>query len=264
MLTLNLQKACCIFLTGILLASCSKEAGFAAQEEPLKPKGPKQVKSCEIFRVVGYEPFLSTPRVFTFEYNSKGDPIKITPTLVSTGSPKHEFRYDKKGRLTDYIGPYNNGAFEFWHEYGYDDNDRIVTDTVYIFGMYGEEPANDFPSLRRLVAYEYDDNNRIKKVTTVFPVAGGSFVQEYNYDNNGNRILDGVVYDDNPNPLRTHNIWMFLSRDYSVNNPWSTAVYNDDDLPTTLVVPHSRFFIVGSLFPQFIEYTCKGEQGSSN
>jgi len=256
MLTLNLKKAGTGFSICALLLSCTKEASILTQEEPSKPKIEKEIKHCEITRVVGYEPFLPSPRVFTFEYNQKGDPIRITPTLVSTGSPKHEFRYDNKGRLTDYIGPYNNGFFEFWHIYRYDNKDRIVSDSVYIFGRYGERPSDDFPSLRQYHTYEYDAQDRIKKVNS------GSSVQEFNYDEDGNRIIPGVTYDDNPNPFRTNRIWMFLNRDYSVNNSWSTAVYNDKGLPATLVVPHSRFFIVGSLFPQFIEYSCKG--GNNN
>ena len=261
MQTLNLQQVCVVISIGLL--ACTKEVNISTAEDvPLKPKIEKELKHCEITRIVGYEPFLPSPRVFTFEYNSKGDPTSITPTLISTGSPKHEFRYDRKGRLTDYIGPYDNGFFEFWHVYRYDNKDRIVSDSVYIFGKYGETPSNDFPSLRRFITYEYDAKNRIKKATTVLTT--GSSVDEYDYDNDGNRMVPGVAYDDNPNPLRTNSIWMFLNRDYSVNNPWSTAAYNDNGLATTLVVPHNRFFIVGSLFPQFIEYSCKGGHGNGN
>jgi hypothetical protein len=244
-----------------LFTSCSKDVSVGVQEElPSKPKGDKAIKHCEISKVVDYNPFLLSPRVFTFEYNSKGDPIKITPTLVSTGSPKHEFRYDHKGRLTDYIGPYNNGAFEFWHVYGYDNKGRIATDTTYIFGNYGALPTNDLPSLRRHVTYEYDEQDRIKKMTTVFPFAPFSpEVQEYAYDADGNRIIPGVVYDGNINPLRTNAIWMFINRDYSVNNQWNASSFTSMGLPEAINVPHTRQFIAGALYPQLIEYNCKGE-----
>ena len=48
---------------------------------------------------------------YDFEYNAKGDPIRINSSFVATGYPRYEFRYDKQGRLSDYIGPYNNNAF---------------------------------------------------------------------------------------------------------------------------------------------------------
>jgi len=245
-----------------LFASCSKDVSVGVQEElPSKPREDKAIKHCQISKVIDYNPFLSSPRIFTFEYNQKGDPVKITPTLVSTGSPKHEFRYDKKGRLTDYIGPYNNGAFEFWHVYGYDQNGRIVTDSTYIFGDYsGDAPTHDFLSLRRYVTYEYDAQDRISKATTVYPFAPFPVqVQEYNYGADGNRIMPGVVYDNNINPLRTNTIWMFLNRDYSMNNSWNASGFTGEGLPTSINVPHSHQFIAGSLYPQVIEYNCKGD-----
>lgn len=243
----------------LLLASCAKDAITQPEELSSKPKTVKESKFCQITKVTGYEPWSLHPRVFIFEYNEKGDPLRITPSIVSTGSPKHEFRYDKKGRLTDYIGPYNNGAFEFWAKYTYDNQDRIVSDVTYIFGNYGEEPTNDYLSLRQQHAYEYDQQNRITKVITNYPFAPyPGNTQEYSYDQSGNRMAPGVAYNNSPNPLRTNSIWMFLSRDYSMDNPYPATSYNDNGMPTTIAVPLSKYLIVGSLVPHFIEYSCKG------
>lgn len=251
------RAAYLVLLAGItMLTACKKD--LSQQEEELsKPKGVKEYKPCEITKLVAYDPWSPAARVFIFEYNSKGDPVKITPSIIGTGTPKHEFRYDNKGRLTDYIGPYLNDAFEFWHEYGYDSKDRIVQDTLYIFGLYGEEPTNGYPPSHRIISYEYDSKDRISKSTTVWTYGYPTDVAVFTYDDNGNLIRPGFVYDNKINPLRTNRIWMFISRDYSMNNPWAGASFNDNGLPTTLVVPHTLAFL-SSVYPHYIEYACKG------
>ena len=59
----------------------------------------------------------------------------------------------------------------------------------------------------------------------------------YNYDGAGNLIHPasaGVVYDNKMNINRTNDIWQFLSRDYSMNNPFTADAYNAAGFPTVV------------------------------
>jgi hypothetical protein len=53
----------------------------------------------------------------------------------------------------------------------------------------------------------------------------------YSYNDNGNVITAGAVYDDKINIYRTHRIWMFLHRNYSANNIKAPLRYNSKGLP---------------------------------
>jgi hypothetical protein len=249
-----------VTLFSFLLFSCQKEVNTTAESEiagKVKP-GDKEYNKCEIESITVLDPIFSW-RSAAFEYNQHGDPTHITPDFVGTGNPKQEFRYDKKQRLTDYIGRYDGQGFEFWHKYGYDEKDRIIRDTQYVFGFYGAEPSGAI--LTYYIDYTYDNKNRISQLS-LFDVRapGPPFVQTYTYDVNGN--LAGETYDDKVNIRRTNKIWMFIDRDYSVNNPINADVYNFFDLPTAFnsLNPGTNSFLhIIPLNYSTIKYFCKGK-----
>ncbi|HYE56482.1 MAG TPA: hypothetical protein VD996_16650 [Chitinophagaceae bacterium] len=201
----------------------------------------------------------SGSRIATFTYNVWGNPTKITVTNVGTGNPNRIFKYDSYNRLKEYRGEYTNGNYEYWYRYDYDPtNNRIVSDTVYIFGAITPEPTTYFD--RRVTHYTYDAQGRITQtstVSTVFP--GPPVVQNYTYDAAGNKVVPGITYDSKVNLHRTNKVWMFLDRDYSLNNPLTADSYNLHGLPLSITLPAEsplRGFIGFYLNDSDIEYKC--------
>jgi hypothetical protein len=245
-----------------MLASCKKNIDVAPTAElPAKLKGDQEFKKCNITKIIEFNPY-QPPAIFYFEYDSKGNPTKVTPSYFGTNYPVQLFRYDKKGRLTDYIGtdPWLTG-FEFWHVYVYDNKNRIIRDTAHIWGRYGDVPHDDRLDLMFVNAFEYDSQERIIKSTLTFPLHPQIVaVQTYNYNNAGNLIEPGAVYDDKVNIHRTNSIWMFIDRNYSVNNSWPIPVYNNYGLPTVVGTDRFYGFLNAGMSPHYIEYDCKGHQ----
>jgi len=195
-----------------------------------------------------------------FVYNALGDPVSITRSLVSTGAPNYFFRYDAQRRLTDYYGAYSDGrTFEFWHRYVYDDHNHIVTDTMYLFGLVGPDgplpdpqapPPYDQLYVGNISTYQYDAQHRIIRTTDTYgaPPTNPQTIRRYMYGANGNLAvirtyepytsdstdLNLSGYDNKINLHRTHSIWQFLDRDFSVNNHENVTAYNAKGLPLTI------------------------------
>lgn len=208
-----------------LFSSCQKE------DEQLSFKSATNIKKCPIIQIVYEAP--AGRDVLQFSYNSKGYPTRISRLLGGhTGYPNFAFKYDEKNRLTDFIGPYDgNTVAESWHRYFYDHKGNIIMDSTYVFPTISNGfPENAFTT--RLTFYTYDHKGRIIKDSTVFANPAPAEVNYYSYDRNGNKT--GSSYDDKVNINRTHDIWMFLNRDYSVNNPFTAETYNAADLPTRI------------------------------
>lgn len=198
----------------------------------------------------------------TFYYNRLGDPDSI---LFPNNNVKRQvYRYNNRHRFTDLIGIYGNNSFEYWIRAIYDASGRIVRDTIYILGgIVGPDPVDYIPGLTRVTKYEYDGQNRISKTTESFPYPDFPVedkITDYSYDGSGNQVLPGAVYDNEINIHRLNKLWMFLDREYSVNNPFIANAYNDHHLPTSVGegLGFTRQFI---WFPSFsaatIDYSCK-------
>jgi len=195
--------------------------------------------------------------VHHFKYDlSTGNPIEVTSNSVGTGNPNLSFRFDKKGRLIEYRGDYTNGLYEFKHTYGYS-GENITTDTVF------------FPiGSGRIFTYSYlsyDKYGRVIKDSSVTRRQGSveitdKKVHRFSYDLDGNLILEGVHYDNRVSILRTNKIWMFLSRNYSISNPFYADQYNLKDFPTHLTQTKSFNFLYGMFGGPFdIKYECTDE-----
>ncbi len=224
--------------------------------------GNEDVSKCQIqtfyfaYAIYGYQDSI------VITYNSLGNPASGIRGNPGTGAPNFIFHYDNRNRLKELIGLFDTSnveSAEVWHKYSYDEYDRIIKDSIYNV----PEVINGRPLEKRIVivSYEYDSQNRINKTTTLF--FGPTKIINYTYDENGNR--DRIAYDDKINFHRTNKIWMFLSRDYSLNNPANaTYLYNYTNLPTQIVCdPGSinEFFDFGLAFIGFdvasIKYNCR-------
>jgi len=241
----------------ILLSSCQKDLQTNAADEVLGAPLPGQQTYCRIESV--WEKLVTGEQLFRLVlYNEFENPIAITSPVLGTGNTYHEFKYDKWHRLKEHIGHMDHGQFQNWHFYGYDNSGRIGYDTTYWFGTLGEKPTNYW--FREYATYEYDNQNRIVKVTGHNDqVSLGSIT--YAYDAAGNLIhppSDGIEYDNKININRTNDIWMFLSRDYSVNNPFIANAYNSAGYPT--IIGSARYNWAGteiSLSQSQFSYSCR-------
>lgn len=175
----------------------------------------------------------------TFTYNQYGDPAEYIPEKHTGNSLRYEFRYDDSKRLTDYIGYYAKNSsgtrFEFWTKYFYDDLNRVIKDSIYYYGSYGRA-ITDHAKYIGYTVYEYDKQGRIGR-TVYRQIQDGSpngtiSDVKYDYNDQGNLSGPGNMYDDKISIYRTHRIWMFLNRNYSVNNPVSARGYSNG-LPTS-------------------------------
>ncbi|MFT3822709.1 MAG: hypothetical protein QM731_02270 [Chitinophagaceae bacterium] len=211
--------AIALLLIVIFANSCNKLVDY------LRDHPDAEVPGCSIKKLIVYTNTNGIPdsRTADFTYNSYGDPVKITVSSPGTGNPNREFRYNAKHQLTDYIGAYTNGSFEYWSTYVYS-GDRIIRDTTFIFGTLGTRPTGYYTY--RVSDYEYDSNNRI---IAVYGIGGGT----YAYGADGN-LVTGDTYDSQVNFRRTNKIWMFLDRNYSVNNAKPGSSYNYNHLPLTI------------------------------
>jgi hypothetical protein len=241
-----------------ILSSCQKEVDVSKNDELMGTPLPTTGLYCRI-ESIWENPGAMDERFWLIGYDDFENPTFITTPLPSTGLPFRTFKYDSWHRLSEYRGEYSNGHFETWSFYGYDLNGRIGSETRYSLGTLGEVPTNYF--LKTLINYEYDGQGRITRAYGTFiPTmgTGGSFDDHYSYDGAGNLVRPGVVYDNKQNMNRTNDIWQFLRRDYSMNNPFSASVYNATGFPTTISQPvGSAPWIMSDLSNCQIGYGCR-------
>lgn len=187
-------------------------------------------KNCRVTQISGS---YAGPRQFS--YNSNNDPVSGNVATPSTGNPNFAFRYNNQGALVEYSGPYSdNTSFEFLHHYGYQQH-RITTDTLYIFGSYSN-PEKSYS--KRIKYLQYDQLNRVATDSEVYiyPYTGTT-VFRYEYNQDGNLVNDSYNgYDGKMNPHRTNKVWMFIDRDYSLNNPITATAYNSSGLPLSITL----------------------------
>ncbi len=237
-----------------IFSACRKEVDFAKDEVAANTALAGQPTYCRI-ESIWQNPFASDQRFILILYDEFENPTAITTPLVTTGSPYRTFKYDQWHRLREYIGSYAGGNYQFWHFYGYDQNGRISVDTMLNLGI-----SLDNYSFRVISHIEYDNQNRIIREHGSGP-QGFSFDEHYAYDAAGNMVREGITYDNKLNVNRTNNIWMFLARDYSMNNPFVAEEYNSSGYPTRINRPTttSLNFIRSEIFLNHsqIGYGCR-------
>lgn len=194
-------------------------------------------QGCRIQKIIYTGTYESLDSIM-FTYDAYGNPLTAIRPNTGTGYTNFFWRYDSRHRLTDMIEPYgvnvsSDDPPESWHRFFYDNKHRIAVDSDYYFPdvVDGHPVSGRFGGVR-LFDYSYDAYDRLVSLTCV---QYGNVVFTYNfaYDPSGN--LTGRAYDDKINFRRTSKLWMFLSCDYSVNNPLTaTYRYNRLGLPVTI------------------------------
>jgi hypothetical protein len=255
--------------TLILLLTCTYLTSCQKDTDPLQDPGGQDgnapnktaarekltVKKVRIQKIIQHDlPFYYVPtRTGIFEYNKWGDPVRILFDFNSTGDKTTNwlFKYNQKHQLTDAIKSYTNSYFD-WYKFVYDHKGTIIRDTTQYFGqMLGEIPQ---PGLDTSINYySYDSQDRITKIHQVF--YNISYDYFYNYDSNGNLIRTGytpqgqsipLVYDDQINPQRTDEVFMFVARDYSRNNATTAESYNNRGLPLVFRQQYTTALFLGA------------------
>lgn len=206
---------------------------------------------------------------FTVTYNSKGQPKDVIGKYP--GSPpenfslEQHFRYDKKGRLTDWITNYPGLQLVWqWHTYHYISPAKVLDTSYAGSGSLITDPHPEYNNQGAVVGriLEFDKYGRIAKIT----IPAENAVQNIVYDANGNTSAYSA-YDTSINMMRTNKIWMFVNLNYNANNFTAVApatisyTYNSYMLPTSLTV----FGFTGGWFMSTlaasgmtIEYDCDG------
>lgn len=211
---------------------------------------------CQVQKVTADGPYGGT---YVFNYNKRGDLESIITTPLGTGNPNVFFIYDKKHRASQVLysftpTPTTPGIVWAWYKFDYDKNDRIVRDTMYGFTGIGADgvviPSTQFMMISK---FSYDAYERV--VASDDSVwAFGSFSNTYHfaykYDKRGNQEYQArqyrsaqnpwmpysdtfklAPYDDKISIRRTNKMWMFIDKNYSINNSFSGATYNNYGLP---------------------------------
>ncbi|HKP31253.1 MAG TPA: hypothetical protein VJT83_00925 [Chitinophagaceae bacterium] len=244
----------------IFFASCQKKLDLPADSEVAGTPLPGQTTYCRI-ESIWENPNTPGQRFILILYDEYENPVAVTTPVPSTGHPYKTFKYDSWHRLKEYRGDYANQFFEFWHVYGYDQQGRIAWDTLYTLGLKGETPSGYLG--KNISEIQYDAQNRISKVITTqwLPPSSTPTVSTYEYDGAGNRLYPpafGITYDNKQHLYRTNDIWQFLNRDYSMNNPFIADEYNSTGFPTKINSSRSYNFLNEiNLQNSQIGYSCR-------
>jgi len=254
----------------LLSASCHKEVDYYKGSDSYKAvdsyKGSEQknYKPCQISQITvhatdGQEP---ASVIYTFSYNAAGDPIVVKNTAVGTGNPNAVFKYNNQGKIKEMIRPYDNGTFETWTKYVYNNGGQVVRDTQYTFGDYVDSIPVAHPERDGywVSQFSYDAQGRVMTRTdSVFGPGSSQYGTTYSfqYDANSNLVVQGVTYDSHLSLLRTNKIWMFVCNNFSLNNSFQASAYNKSDLPLSFPGTYGTMGPIVPLSGKFdIVYAC--------
>ena len=153
---------------------------------------------------------------FSVTYNEAGNPILVSATSVGGFGNAYDvydyhFRYDREQHLTDYFNNFKGepGAV-LWDRYSYP-RPRMIIDSQYQYGngLVNGPPPTSAPD----IIVDTIELDRLGRVVNDHNLGS------YQYDARGNLVRPEVTYDDKINPYQTNYTWMFIARDFSVNNP---------------------------------------------
>ena len=209
--------AMAVAMAWLILPSCRKE-------RLLLEKDPDAIgQFCRIDTFNFGPPGSYYDQVF-ITYNLHGDPLTMTSSVPGEGGELYDnifFRYDNSGRLRDCFFAFPNlepntpfpiGSIDLWHRFTYP-SPHVIIDSFFNYDGPGIPPVENPPGTNqpvRVTTYEVDKEGRTIRTN-------GSSITTY--DNRGNIVIPGIVYDHKVNPYRTNKVWQLLFQDYSMNNP---------------------------------------------
>jgi hypothetical protein len=255
-----------------LTTSCQKSMDYHKEDPKAVDsyKGNQQVndKTCQISRIsvqLSQEGAASNI-VYSFRYNAAGDPVDVKNTAVGTGNPNAVFKYDNQHRLKEMIRPYDNGTFETWTKYFYNNAGQIVRDTQYIFGTYIDSLPTAHPDKNGFTInhFTYDVFGRvIERADSVFGPGPSEYATttKFAYDTKGDLLVPETTFDSRTSLLRTNKIWMFICSNYSVNNGFLASAYSSSGLPISFPGGYGTMGPIITVSGNFnVEYACSVNQ----
>ncbi|MGZ3888682.1 MAG: hypothetical protein ACXVBR_04975 [Flavisolibacter sp.] len=221
------------FLFVLFLAACQKQTETIASDNNNQTALRKTtIDKWRIKRITQYQPWSTVPvRIGEFVYNKQDDPVSITFNELDSDPAQTNwiFKYNQKHQLTEAMMSYVQSYLR-WQKFEYDKKGVIYRDSTYIFVFL----INGVPQLDRAYRsqndYFYDSLGRVVRVEN-HQQDMSTHAFNYAYDANGNLVRPGVLYDDRVNPQRTNEVFMFVARDYSMNNTLTAQSYNEGGLP---------------------------------
>jgi hypothetical protein len=203
-----------------------------------------EVTSCKITGI-DYQGYFGVINL-AFTYNANGDPVSIHPLDDSDPDAfSMDFHYGSDNKLT-YISSnealVGHGTTTFLY------NGESIDSSVFVHQEDDDELHNK---------YQYDTFNRLSSARSdlyFLEYFQSRHTYNYAYDVYGN--LTGMgAFDERVNLLRTKRIWMFLSRNYSINNPVGATSYNSFGFPEHFGTTTAKFISV-PLTNATIHYDC--------
>lgn len=219
--------------------------------------------NCKLRRIVfitALNPESTVNMLFT--YNAAGNPYSVVGTS-GYHIPNYYFYYDKKNRLRELRIAHNlegNDEYTELHRYGYDNNDVIVVDTV-LHPRADESDTVVQLGVHKIIRLTYDSQGRIVKENIRDVLTGAINNPTYTYDSRGNLAVKGwksSSYDNKVSIFRSHPVFQFIHRNYSMNNGGVEAKYNSKGLPLAVELLNDDFFGATGYTTRDIPYPLEG------
>lgn len=177
-------------------------------------------------------------RTGTFYYNAQGNIERVVFSKPNVGGYEwdtYTFKYNDQNQVAGYYSDgtslHINDIYSPSITYSYR-NGKIVKQNLY--EIYGDPITIDDSVV-------YDAQGRVAadyRITLVpLPIGDPEQIYDtshYTYNAAGNRVFPGPnrIYDNHPSFLRTDPFLMFMTRDYSMNNPVGATAYSPQGYPT--------------------------------
>jgi hypothetical protein len=267
-----------LFVGLLQIVSCTKSVDTSNNDsvsversDDLSLTTTNEFSNCKLRRIyhdlVVYD-FISsaTMKVYgLFSYNAAGNPYTLLyrdlQGAQNVAFPSYHFFYDNQQRLREMRLSYYEGTrVAEIHRYGYNSSNAIVVDTTIIPDDAGNDDITvstlTYDSLGRVV------KENIRNIQTSYGPLRSTRNPTYTYDSRGNIAVSGwrsSWYDTKVSFLRTHPLFMFLTRNYSRNNPWNLnsqgQKYNSRGLPLSIKIGNDVFFQTVNI--EKIVYDCQ-------
>jgi hypothetical protein len=236
----------------VFFSSCQKDLKNLKDDTRSTPL-PSTTTYCRIESLLTSGGFGGAAAEWRIQYDEFENPKSIVTFDPMFGRANQSFKYDQWHRMVEWRQEVPNGLFQEWHFYAFDLNGRIAKDSAFYMGQISDPRNAVFANYYTL---EYDSQGRIirqgqRSKSDNFT---STFWRDFVYDAQGNLMIPGVVYDNKVNMNRTNDIWQFLLRDYSKNNPFAAGVYNTDGYPISIPGP---FWIIGGFASAHPVYACR-------